>query len=68
MINSIDSNYEVKITREMEETYLKLAASLDPVTLSLPETSNTDITIAKYRTSYKRLHGQRSHEKLGSMT
>lgn len=66
--NSIDSNYEVKITREMEETYLKLAASLDPVTLSLPETSNTDITIAKYRTSYKRLHGQRSHEKLGSMT
>ncbi|KAK2583767.1 hypothetical protein KPH14_009677 [Odynerus spinipes] len=66
--NSMDNNYEVKITREMEETYLKLAASLDPVTLSLSDANNTDITIEKYRKSYKRLHGQRSHDKVGSMT
>ncbi|XP_014608667.1 PREDICTED: putative uncharacterized protein DDB_G0282133 isoform X1 [Polistes canadensis] len=64
--NSLDNSYEVKITREMEETYLKLAASLDPVTLSLSDVNNTDITIEKYRKSYKRLHAQRSHDKLGS--
>ncbi|XP_043679872.1 transcription factor stalky isoform X2 [Vespula pensylvanica] len=66
--NSNDNSYEVKITREMEETYLKLAASLDPVTLSLSDANNSDITIEKYRKNYKRLHAQRSHDKVGSMT
>lgn len=63
-MDSTDFDYEVKITKEMEETYLKLAASLDPVTLSLPSTDSADLTIEKYRKDHKRL--QRSHEKAGS--
>ena len=59
-----DFDYEVKITKEMEETYLKLAASLDPVALSLSSTDNTDLTIEKYRKDHKRF--QRSHDKMGS--
>ncbi|CAK9806238.1 Brain-enriched guanylate kinase-associated protein [Anthophora quadrimaculata] len=60
----VDFDYEVKITKEMEETYLKLAASLDPVTLSLSSTDKADITIEKYRKDHKRL--QRSYDKAGS--
>ncbi|XP_043511156.1 bromodomain-containing protein DDB_G0270170 [Frieseomelitta varia] len=59
-----DFDYEVKITKEMEETYLKLAASLDPVALSLSSTDNADLTIEKYRKNHKRF--QRSHDKTGS--
>ncbi|KAK1127420.1 hypothetical protein K0M31_003959 [Melipona bicolor] len=59
-----DFDYEVKITKEMEETYLKLAASLDPVALSLSSTDNADLTIEKYRKDHKRF--QRSHDKTGS--
>lgn len=61
-----DLDYEVKITREMEETYLKLAASLDPVTLSLSSTSNAELTIEKYRKDHKRLYTQRIQDKAGS--
>lgn len=61
-----DLDYEVKITKEMEETYLKLAASLDPVTLSLSNTSNAELTIEKYRKDHKRLHTQRIQDKAGS--
>ncbi|KAL6267659.1 hypothetical protein P5V15_000734 [Pogonomyrmex californicus] len=61
-----DLDYEVKITKEMEETYLKLAASLDPVTLSLSSTSNAELTIEKYRKDHKRLHAQRIQDKAGS--
>ncbi|XP_011346130.2 uncharacterized protein LOC105284385 isoform X1 [Ooceraea biroi] len=63
-----DLDYEVKITKEMEETYLKLAASLDPVTLSLSSTSDAELTIEKYRQEYKRLHvsQQRVQDKAGS--
>lgn len=56
--------YDVKITKEMEETYLKLAASLDPIALSLSSTDNADLTIEKYRKDHKRL--QKSHDKTGS--
>ncbi|XP_019696938.1 uncharacterized protein LOC105183009 isoform X2 [Harpegnathos saltator] len=60
-------NYEVKITKEMEETYLKLAASLDPVTLSLPSPTDAGLTIEKYRKDHKRLHHvQRVQDKAGS--
>lgn len=60
-------DYEVKITKEMEETYLKLAASLDPVTLSLSRSSNAELTIEKYRKDHKRLHHvQRIQDKAGS--
>ncbi|XP_011267495.1 uncharacterized protein LOC105258114 [Camponotus floridanus] len=59
-------DYEVKITKEMEETYLKLAASLDPVALSLSNTSDAELTIEKYRKDYKRLHVQRFQDKTGS--
>ncbi|XP_072750440.1 uncharacterized protein [Anoplolepis gracilipes] len=59
-------DYEVKITKEMEETYLKLAASLDPVALSLSNTSDAELTIEKYRKDYKRLHLQRFQDKTGS--
>lgn len=45
---------DVKITREMEETYLKLAASLDPANLELSSSESADITIEKYRKEYKR--------------
>ncbi|XP_068974491.1 GRIP and coiled-coil domain-containing protein [Bombus flavifrons] len=62
--NPVDFDYEVKITKEMEETYLKLAASLDPVALSLSSTDNADLTIEKYRKDYKRF--QRSYDKTGS--
>jgi len=61
-----DLDYEVKITKEMEETYLKLAASLDPVTLSLSSTSNAELTIEKYRKDHKRLYMQRIQDKAGS--
>ncbi|XP_029040766.2 uncharacterized protein LOC114875053 [Osmia bicornis bicornis] len=62
--DATDFDYEVKITKEMEETYLKLAASLDPVALSLSNTDNADLTIEKYRKDHKRL--QRSQDKVGS--
>lgn len=61
-----DMDYEVKVTKEMEETYLKLAASLDPVTLSMSSTSNAELTIEKYRKDHKRLHMQRVQDKAGS--
>ncbi|XP_012234505.1 uncharacterized protein [Linepithema humile] len=61
-----DVDYEVKITKEMEETYLKLAASLDPVTLSLSSASDAELTIEKYRKDHKRLHVQRVQDKEGS--
>lgn len=59
-----DFDYEVKITKEMQETYLKLAASLNHVTLNLPSTDDADLTIEKYRKDHKKL--QRSLEKAGS--
>lgn len=59
-------DYEVKITKEMEETYLKLAASLDPVALSLSNISEAELTIEKYRKDYKRLHVQKFQDKTGS--
>ncbi|CAL7946073.1 unnamed protein product [Xylocopa violacea] len=62
--DTADFDYEVKITKEMEETYLKLAASLDPVALSLSSTEKADLTIEKYRKAHKRL--QKSHDKMGS--
>ncbi|KMR04649.1 brain-enriched guanylate kinase-associated protein [Lasius niger] len=62
--NNLD--YEVKITKEMEETYLKLAASLDPVALSLSSASDAELTIEKYRKDYKRLHVQRFQDKTSS--
>lgn len=63
----INLDYEVKITKEMEETYLKLAASLDPVTLSLSSSKNAELTIEKYRKDHKRLHHvQRVQDKAGS--
>ncbi|KAG5320663.1 BEGIN protein, partial [Pseudoatta argentina] len=61
-----DLDYEVKVTKEMEETYLKLAASLDPVTLSLSSTNNAELTIEKYRKDHKKLHMQRVQDKAGS--
>ncbi|KAL0113591.1 hypothetical protein PUN28_012623 [Cardiocondyla obscurior] len=61
-----DLDYEVKITKEMEETYLKLAASLDPVALSLSSTNNAELTIEKYRKDYKKLHMQKIQDKAGS--
>lgn len=64
--NKTNLDYEVKITKEMEETYLKLAASLDPVTLSLSNTTDAELTIEKYRKDHKRLHVQRVQEKVGS--
>ncbi|XP_015429901.1 PREDICTED: uncharacterized protein LOC107186523 [Dufourea novaeangliae] len=63
-MDSVDFDYEVKITKEMEETYLKLAASLDPVALSLSSVDSADLTIEKYRKDHKRF--QRSHDKAGS--
>ncbi|XP_012277584.1 uncharacterized protein LOC105698154 isoform X2 [Orussus abietinus] len=63
-----DLNYEVKVTREMEETYLKLAASLDPVSLRLPSSTSADLTIEKYRKDHKRLHGQKIQDKLSPTT
>ncbi|XP_032691702.1 uncharacterized protein LOC116854163 isoform X2 [Odontomachus brunneus] len=63
----INLDYEVKITKEMEETYLKLAASLDPVTLSLSSSKNAELTIEKYRKDHKKLHHvQRVQDKAGS--
>ena len=58
-----NTNYEVKITKEMEEIYLKLAASLDPVSLKLSTSSNTDLTIEKYRKDHRRIHLQKLAEK-----
>lgn len=63
-----DLDYEVKITKEMEETYLKLAASLDPVAFSLSSTSDAELTIEKYRKDHKKLHVQRIQDKAGSKT
>lgn len=59
-------DYEVKITKEMEETYLKLAASLDSVTLSLSSPNDAELTIEKYRKDHKRLHVQKVQDKAGS--
>lgn len=60
-------DYEVKITKEMEETYLKLAASLDPVTLSLSRPNDAELTIENYRKDHKRFHHiQRIQDKAGS--
>lgn len=50
-----EPEYHVKITKEMEENYLKLAASLDPVALDLASSTGPDLTIEKYRMDYKRL-------------
>uniref|UniRef100_A0A0C9PVT6 Uncharacterized protein n=1 Tax=Fopius arisanus TaxID=64838 RepID=A0A0C9PVT6_9HYME len=64
-----EGNYqEIKITKEMEETYLKLAASLDPVSLSLSTCVNPDITIEKYRKDHKRLNPQKIFDKPGANT
>ncbi|XP_063990591.1 uncharacterized protein LOC135169471 [Diachasmimorpha longicaudata] len=61
-----DGDYqEIKITKEMEETYLKLAASLDPVSLSLSTCVNPDITIEKYRKDVKRLQPMKMIDKTG---
>lgn len=57
--DSISEEFEVEITKDMEEAYLKLAASLDiqvsdsdeRETLGAP---NMDITIEKYRKDKKR--------------
>ncbi|XP_076297893.1 uncharacterized protein LOC143217463 [Lasioglossum baleicum] len=62
--DNADFDYEVNITKEMEETYLKLAASLDPVALRLSSVDSADLTIEKYRKDHKRL--QRSHDRVGS--
>lgn len=65
--HKINLDYEVKITKEMEETYLKLAASLDPVALSLSNSNDAELTIEKYRKDHKRLHHiQRVQDKAGS--
>lgn len=48
------SDYKVKVTKEMEETYLKLTASLDPKALKLDESHKLGITIEKYRQDYKK--------------
>ncbi|XP_034936219.1 uncharacterized protein [Chelonus insularis] len=61
-----DSAYEIKITKEMEETYLKLAASLDPVSLRLATNVNADLTIEKYRKDHKKT--QKAFEKSGAAT
>ncbi|XP_066586118.1 general transcription factor 3C polypeptide 5 [Prorops nasuta] len=58
---------DIKITKEMEETYLKLAASLDPAALNLPS-QTADLTIEKYRKDHKKLHTQRIQDRLGSTT
>ncbi|XP_043280683.1 uncharacterized protein [Venturia canescens] len=58
-----DPNYEVKITKEMEEIYLKLAASLDPVSLRLSGPNSADLTIEKYRKDHRRVHVQKLQDK-----
>ncbi|XP_078042318.1 uncharacterized protein LOC144472814 [Augochlora pura] len=63
-IDNVDFDYEVNITKEMEETYLKLAASLDPVALRLSSVESADLTIERYRKDHKRL--QRNHDRVGS--
>lgn len=68
MVNETDDNYEVKITKEMEETYLKLAASLDPVSLRLSTGINADLTIEKYRKDHKRFQAHKINEKSGTTT
>ncbi|XP_012264736.2 probable serine/threonine-protein kinase MARK-A [Athalia rosae] len=67
--NSTGSDIQdVKVTREMEETYLKLAASLDPANLSLSPSKSADITIEKYRKEYKKNHPPKNQEKSGGFT
>ncbi|XP_031832541.2 uncharacterized protein LOC116426946 [Nomia melanderi] len=63
-MDNANFDYDVKITKEMEETYLKLAASLDPVALSLSNVDGADLTIEKYRKDHKRL--QKSYDRVGS--
>ncbi|XP_015511487.1 exonuclease 1 isoform X1 [Neodiprion lecontei] len=67
-ITSLPKPTDVKVTREMEETYLKLAASLDPTNLGLSDSQRADITIEKYRKEYKRTHGQKLPEKNSGST
>lgn len=67
--STVDNHYdEVKVTKEMEETYLKLTASLDPVALRLASMTGTDLTIEKYRKDHKRLQNQKIPSKSGSST
>ncbi|KAH0546140.1 hypothetical protein KQX54_006792 [Cotesia glomerata] len=63
-----DLDCEVKITKEMEETYLKLAASLDPRTLRLPTSVNADLTIEKYRKDHKKINMQKNSDKSEAST
>ena len=63
---NLDINYEVKITKEMEETYLKLTASLDPVALCLSSLTGKDLTIQKYRQDHRRF--QKVSAQSGSAT
>ena len=66
--SSPEIDYEVKVTKEMEETYLKLTASLDPVALRLASLTGSDLTIEKYRKDHKRLQTQKIPAKSGSTT
>lgn len=66
--SSPEIDYKVKITKEMEETYLKLTASLDPVALRLSSLTGPDLTIEKYRKGHKRLQTQKVPAKSGSTT
>lgn len=62
------ADYGVKITKEMEETYLKLAASLDPVALRLTTCVNPNLTIEKYRKDHKKLQLQKILDKTSTST
>ncbi|XP_043463903.1 uncharacterized protein LOC122499548 [Leptopilina heterotoma] len=66
--STADNHYEVKVTKEMEETYLKLTASLDPVALRLASMTGADLTIEKYRKDHKRLQNQKIPSKSDSTT
>lgn len=66
--STVENHYEVKVTKEMEETYLKLTASLDPVALRLASMSGADLTIEKYRKDHKRLQNQKIPTKSDSTT
>lgn len=61
--DKIDSNYEVKITKEMEEIYLKLTASLDPVSLRLANPTGADLTIENYRKDHRKINVQKLQDK-----
>lgn len=66
--STLNEHYEVKVTKEMEETYLKLTASLDPVALRLASMTGADLTIEKYRKDHKRLQTQKIPSKSSSST